>query len=70
MKHKFYFFLMSFCMLNTIIVFAQDDEDFPEPPPPAPINRYVIILLLIGVAFAWQVMKKKTRKREIPKEHL
>jgi len=44
--------------MSTIAVFAQDEDDEgPEGPPQAPVNKYILLLMIAGVAFAWYTFK-------------
>jgi len=46
-----------------VAVFAQDDEEGPEGPPGAPIDKYILLLAVIGIAFAFHTIKKTMKRR-------
>lgn len=60
MVKKFnYFMVMVFFLASTVSVFAQED-DLPEPPPGAPINKYILLLGIVGSIFMWKYLIKRT----------
>lgn len=60
MAKKFnYLLVIAFFLVNTVSVFAQDDDEMPEPPPGAPVNKYILLLGIIGSVFVWKYFTKK-----------
>ncbi|WP_298395851.1 hypothetical protein [Flavobacterium sp.] len=63
---KFCFF--TFLLLSDFIVFAQPNDDGDEgpvegvDPAPAPINGKLILLLILGVTFAFYKLKNATKE--------
>lgn len=50
--------------MSTIASFAQDEDDEgPEGPPQAPVNKYILLLMIAGVAFAWYTFKNARASR-------
>jgi hypothetical protein len=70
--NRFYkFCLFSFVLLSDFVVFAQPGDDDDEgtsggleggDPAPAPINGKLIVLLLLGLIFAFYKLKNVTKK--------
>ena len=64
MNQKFrYFLVMAMTLTANVAVFAQDDEEGPEGPPGAPIDKYILLLAVIGIAFAFHTIKKTMKRR-------
>jgi len=62
MKSKSIFFLiLLITCLNSIHVFAQDDDEGPEPPPPAPINDFITPAGMLCIAYGWYVVNNKRK---------
>lgn len=65
MTKKKFNYLLTIVVYFTITVaaFAQDDEEGPEGPPPASINKYLLLLAIVGIVFAWHSFKPKSAER-------
>lgn len=47
-------------LLYNVALYAQDEEDEgPEGPPSVPINKFLLILTIIGISYGWYVVSKK-----------
>jgi len=60
------FFLITFFFLSDFVMFAQGDDDDGgclecADPAPAPINSQLILLLIVGVLFAFYIMKNNRK---------
>lgn len=64
MKNLFKLYLLTFILISDFVVFAQPGDDDGggglegDDPPAAPINSKLVILLLIGLVFAFIQIKK------------
>lgn len=62
------FYIFTFLLLSDFIVFAQPNDEGDEAPvegldpAPAPINGKLILLLILGVTFAFYKLKSTTKK--------
>jgi hypothetical protein len=54
--------VVTFLLLTSTLIFAQNPGDPPVDPGVSPINDYLIPMLLIGVAFGYHLLKKKTQE--------
>jgi hypothetical protein len=54
--------VVTFLLLTSTLIFAQDPGDPPVDPGVSPINDYLIPMLLIGVALGYRLLKKKTQE--------
>jgi hypothetical protein len=54
--------VVPFLLLTSTLIFAQNPGDPPVDPGVSPINDYLIPMLLIGVAFGYHLLKKKTQE--------
>ncbi len=54
--------IVTLLLLTSTLIFAQNPGDPPVDPGVSPINDYLIPMLLIGVAFGYHLLKKKTQE--------
>jgi hypothetical protein len=54
--------VVTFLLLTSTLIFAQNPGDPPVDPGVSPINDYLIPMLLIGVALGYRLLKKKTQE--------
>jgi len=65
-KNLLKFFLITFFFLSDFVMFAQGDDDdggcleCPDPAP-APINSKLIVLLVVGILFAFYTFRKNKK---------
>jgi len=64
MNQKFrYFLIVAMTLATNATVFAQDDDEGPEGPPQASINKYLLLMAVIGIAYAYHAVQKTMKRR-------
>ena len=62
MKTTIKIILISFLLLSSTLIFAQDPLDPGRDPGLAPINDYILPMIVLGIGIAYRLLNKKIQE--------